>query len=126
MNRIRTAAAAVALAAGLSLTAAPAEAHSPCFNGYCNTIHQYGPEGIGIIDWWGQGWKWILPPGGTPTNGAPLYQRDVDGFYVGPGRCFQVWQSNDGYNYGYWGAACGPFNFQTTYWKYNRVNVWKT
>jgi hypothetical protein len=114
---------ALALAVGISLTTAPsAQAHA-CWQG-CNTIHQYGPEGIGIIDWWGEGrWKWILPPGGRPTNGAPLYQKDVDGFFIGYGRCFQVWQSNDGYNYGYWGSACGPYNFQTTYWKYNRVNV---
>jgi hypothetical protein len=114
---------ALSLAVGISLTtASTAQAHSPC-TGYCNTIHQYGPVGIGIIDRWGQGWKWILPSGGWATNGTPLYQADVDGFYVGAGYCFQVWQSNDGANYGYWGSARGPFNFLTNYWKYNQANV---
>jgi hypothetical protein len=123
MNRIRTAAAAVAVTAALSFTAAPAaDAHSPC-TGTCNTfLNQSRGVGVGIYDYASSAnWSWILQPGGW-SAGWNIYQRDTEGFYVGPGYCAQVWQSNDNYNYGYWGVA-RQGKFTSTYWAYTKVNA---
>src|SRR4030095_16711081 len=87
---------AMAVLVGVNLTTpTTATAHAPC-TGTCNTIQNIGYEGIGIYDYSGDpNWRWILPGGGYyRTDGYPLYQMDVGGFYLGQDangkRCAQV------------------------------------
>lgn len=109
---------ALALLAG---TAGPTSAHAGCV-GRCNKIENVTNIGIGIYDYSRNSyWSWILGRGRTDVSYP--YQQEVEGFYIGNGFCFQMWQSNDNYNFGYWGQARGPFKMTTTYWEYNRVNV---
>lgn len=109
-------------------SASSAAAHDPC-TGTCNTIQTFYPVGIGIYDSVNDAnWKWIQN-GGTRSDGPNLYQRDVEGFYIGNRSggyawCFSVYQSNDNVTFAKWGTSRGPARFQTTYWAFNKVVVY--
>jgi hypothetical protein len=117
----------VATLAGLFLVlvaiANPADAHSVCV-GTCNKVEVFGHVGVGVYDYsTDAGWKWIQSYGRSDVQYP--YQREVGGFYIGNCYAAQVWQSNDGYNFGYYGEVWGPRKFTTTYWEFNKINVLK-
>lgn len=116
---VRRAALAAVAALALAVPTASADAHTPCV-GDCNYVQSvangYGDPGLGIIDWWGQGYRWVIPQGMWTWR----FTADVDGFYIGPGWCGNLYQSNDGINYGRYGVVRAG-SFPTQYWRYNRV-----
>jgi hypothetical protein len=100
-----------------------AQAHYTC-TGTCNKIEVFGGTGVGIYDFSGDAnWKWIQSYGRSDVQYPN--QREVGGFYIGNCYAAQLWQSNDGYNYGYYGAVYGPTKFTTTYWEFNKINILK-
>ena len=129
MKRIITIVVTFVTACLVMVTLAPsASAHNQC-TGTCNTIVNVSPGvDFGVYDYANSSnWSWVLPHGQW-SAGWPLYQRDVEGFLTGGYWCSQVWQSNDNYNYGYWGVHHGgPYGakFVTTYWAYTRVNQFR-
>jgi hypothetical protein len=129
MKRVIALLAGLLMAAGVGISVAqPAQAHNVC-TGTCNTIvNVSGSINFGVYDYANNvNWSWVLPHGAW-SAGSPLYQQDVEGFLTGSSWCSQVWQSNDNYNYGYWGVhRGGPYGakFVTTYWAYTRVNQFR-
>jgi hypothetical protein len=91
-------------------------------------VQNVGYVGVGIFDWsTSSSWTWILPGTGfTQTNGSPLYQADVGGFWIGDHWCTQVLQSNNnGVTWGYYGVIRGPVRFKTDYWIVNRIDPFR-